>query len=123
MDRAGPQLPLGRRSGLEPLATVDPGRERVVVYQDAVQSQHVRQEVVGEHRERVDVGEVGRAGQDEVVDGDPRALLEAGVVEEPQVGLVACSWAKRAADPSAKATNSSVSRPPAHAPSWRRPSA
>jgi len=40
------------------------------------------EEVVGEDREAVDVGEVRDAGEDQVVGGDLRALVEAAVGEE-----------------------------------------
>ena len=63
------------------LAGVDARGERVVVDEHAVAAQHVRDEVVGEDRQAVEVVELGDAGEREVVGDDLGALVEAAVVE------------------------------------------
>ena len=79
---AGPQLALVLAAGRQLLAALDARGELVVVVQHAVRPQHVRDEVVGEDRQPVDVPEVGHAGQVQIVGGDLGALVEAGVGEE-----------------------------------------
>ena len=76
-------LLLARR---QQLAGVDAGGERGVVAQHPVHAQHVGDEVVGEDREPVEVGELGHAGEREVVRHDLGALPEAEVVEEGHPG-------------------------------------
>ena len=82
VDRAGAQLALLCPAGLEQLAAVDARRQRLVEHQHAVEAQHVRQEVVGEDGQLVDVVEGRDAREHEVVGRDLGALEEAGVVEE-----------------------------------------
>ena len=53
-----------------------------VVAQHAVHAQHVRHEVVGEDRQRVEVAELGQPRQRQVARHDLGALVEAAVVEE-----------------------------------------
>ena len=67
-------------------ARVDALGQLVVVVQDALEAQDVRDEVVGEDRQPVDVGIRDDAGQMEVVGGDLGALVEAAVGEERHRG-------------------------------------
>jgi hypothetical protein len=83
--RGRTDLALGA-AGLEELAGVDAAGQLRVVTEHAVHAQHVRDEVVGEDREAVEVGEVGDAGEREVVGRDLGALPEAPVVEEGHLG-------------------------------------
>ena len=57
-------------------------RELVGVHEHAVEAQDVRDEVVGEDRQAVDVRELDDAREMQVVGGDLGALEEADVVEE-----------------------------------------
>jgi hypothetical protein len=80
--RAPAQLDLLAAPVLELLAGVDARGEPRRVLEHAVVAQDVGEEVVGEDGEAVDVGEVRDPGEDEVVRGDLRPLVEARVVEE-----------------------------------------
>jgi hypothetical protein len=73
-------------AGLQQLAGVDPPLELRLVSEDAVHAQDVRDQVVGEDREPVEVVELGDAGEREVVGGDLGALPEPLVVEEGHLG-------------------------------------
>jgi hypothetical protein len=79
---AGADLALHRLAGRELEAPVDALRELGRVVQDALGAQHVRQQVVGEDGQPVDVREVRDAGEHEVVGRDLGALVEAAVGEE-----------------------------------------
>ena len=77
--RAGADLAF-LRPGAQQLAGVDARREPRVVDEDALDAQDVGDEVVGEDREPVEVGEARDAGQGEVAGDELRALVEAAVV-------------------------------------------
>ena len=62
VDRAGAQLDLLGAAVDEQLAGVDPRLQRRVEAQDAVEAQHVGDEVVGEGGEAVFVAKLGDAG-------------------------------------------------------------
>ncbi len=59
---------------LDQLAAVDPRREARIEAEDPVETQDVRDQVVGEHRQPVEVTERGDAGPAQVSRGDLRAL-------------------------------------------------
>ena len=61
---------------LDQLLGVDAGDERVVELEHAVEPEHVRDEVVGEQGQAVEVVAGREAGQREVGGGDLRALEE-----------------------------------------------
>ena len=61
-------------------------RRARVVAQHAVAAQHVRDEVVGEDRQAVEVAEARDAGERQVGGGDLRALVEAAVGEQRHPG-------------------------------------
>ena len=80
MHRAGADLALDAPER-QALAAVDARCQLVVVDEHAVAAQHVRHQVVGEDRETVEIGELGHAGEREVVWHDLSALVETAVVE------------------------------------------
>src|ERR687888_1180330 len=65
------------RAGAQVAARVDVRGQALLVQEHALAAQHVRDEVVGEDRQRVEVAELGDAGEREVAGGDLRALVEA----------------------------------------------
>ena len=76
MQRAGPDLDLLRGVVLDQRAGVDARDEVVVELEHAVDAQHVRDEVVGEQGQPVQVVGGGEPGQREVRGGDLGALEE-----------------------------------------------
>ncbi len=78
--RAGPDLALGAARG-EQLACVDAGGERLLIDQDTLAAQHVGDEVVGEDRQAIEIGEARHSREREVGDHDLGALVEAAVIE------------------------------------------
>ena len=76
MDRAGAQLDLLGRAVDEELAGFDPRGQPRVEPEDAVDPQHVGDEVVGEGGEAVEVAELGEPGAGDIGGGDLGALEE-----------------------------------------------
>ena len=99
--RAGADLALGAAER-ERHAGVDARRQRLVVDEHAVAAQHVRDEVVGEDRQAVEVVEFGYAGEREVAGDDLGALVEAAVARTSPSRAPAS--ASRSAEPPASAT-------------------
>ncbi len=118
---AGADLDFHRAARFERDAGVDTFGELGRVGEHSIGAEHVGDEVVREDCERVDVGELGDAGVDEVVGGDLRALVEAGIGED---GMPAASErAKASADPSAAVMRSSAEPSPSQSPSCTSASA
>ena len=76
MQRAGTDLHLLTRVVLDQLLALDPVNQRRVKVEDAVEPEHVRNEVVGEHRQAIEIAELGDAGASEVRRCDLGALQE-----------------------------------------------
>ena len=76
MQGAGSDLHLLGRAVLDQLPAVDAGDERGGEVQHAVEAQHVGDQVVGEHRQPVEVGGARDAGAGEIGGGDLGALEE-----------------------------------------------
>ena len=76
VERARPDLDLLAGIVLDQLLALDPLEQRGVVIEEAVEAQHVRDEVVGEHRQPIEVVERRHAGAGEVGGRDLRALEE-----------------------------------------------
>ena len=85
MHRAGADLALLRAHPQRALGIDVLGQSRVVD-EDAVAAQDVRDEVVGEDREAIEVAEAHDAGEREVGGHDLRPLVEAAVVEHRHPG-------------------------------------
>jgi len=67
---AGPDLHLLGRSVLDQLLALDSSNQVLFEEEDPVQAQDMGDEVVGEHRQTIEVGELGRAGASQVGRGD-----------------------------------------------------
>ena len=76
VEGARPDLDLLRRAVLDQLLRVDPGHELRLEAQDSVEAEHVGDEVVGEHRELIEVVHDGDADPRDVGGGDLCALEE-----------------------------------------------
>src|SRR5207302_3640705 len=71
-----PDLDLLGTAMLEQLALLDPPAQLRLEAQHSVDAQHVWDEVVGEHRQPIEVAETGHAGSRQIGGGDLRALEE-----------------------------------------------
>ena len=76
VQRAGADLDLLGRVVVEQLATIDPADERRLELEHAVDPQHVRDQVVGEQRQRGDIRGRRDALQVQVGGGELGALEE-----------------------------------------------
>lgn len=70
MERTGADLDLFRRTVVDELAAVDPGHQRRIERQDAVESQHMGYEIVSEHRQPTQVAATNHPGPGQVRGGD-----------------------------------------------------
>ncbi len=71
-----PDLNLLGRSVIDQIPTLDPRHQLWIERQDSVEPQDVGDEIVGEHREAIQVAEVGDAGSVQIGGGNLRALEE-----------------------------------------------
>ena len=76
MHRTRADLDLLGRAVLDQLPALDPADQLRVEPEDAVEPQHMGDEVVGEHRQPLEVAEVGDARPVQIGGGDLRALEE-----------------------------------------------
>ena len=116
MHGAGADLALHRAAGGDEAAGVDERGEVGRVGEHAVEAQDVRDQVVGEDGQPIDVGERRDAGERQVVGGDLRPLVEARIVEERHL---ARQRAREALGGAAGLVDDlSAVRSPSHVPSW-----